>query len=462
MANPTSRLQGDSALDPGSYVVADILLTANNGEEFDIKDMVDHFTITESLYMASIEAEFVMVDAVNLLETLKITGSEKIYLKVERKSLKTKDNDRFELNLYIAEVLNHSRGKPGVATYVFRCVSSHAYINQTMTLDTAFKGTIGSVVKSITKAIITNAGTDIDIHTNTKENIKGIFPKLRPIAAIGWLMGNTFDEHNGPYYYYQTAGNGKVKGKRKPCIKFASYTWLLDQEPYNTEDEAYIHAPFFENTIGDEDYYEEERKRIRKVSSEMNLSKYISASEGAFSSTLHTIDIAEKKRTTELFQYTDKMKKLNKYKPFVKQEETIYNGRSIEQCTTGKNYYVSLNSMAFTSALVNFHAPTTGSLLKAESYLANEDIISHNIDIAGDFNLSAGSTINVKFLKTSSEAELGPDASNMTDKLLSGRCLVTSITHTFKDSYIMSLQIKNDSFNADLSDGLKVTKGGRL
>lgn len=194
----------------------------------------------------------------------------------------------------------------------------------------------------------------------------------------------------------------------------------------------------------------------------MNLSKYISASEGAFSSTLHTIDIAEKKRTTELFQYTDKMKKLNKYKPFVKQEETIYNGRSIEQCTTGKNYYVSLNSMAFTSALVNFHAPTTGSLLKAESYLANEDIISHNIDIAGDFNLSAGSTINVKFLKTSSEAELGPDASNMTDKLLSGRCLVTSITHTFKDSYIMSLQIKNDSFNADLSDGLKVTKGGRL
>ena len=87
MANPTSRLQGDSALD---------------------------------------------------------TGSEKIYLKVERKSLKTKDNDRFELNLYIAEVLNHSRGKPGVATYVFRCVSSHAYINQTMTLDTAFKGTIGT------------------------------------------------------------------------------------------------------------------------------------------------------------------------------------------------------------------------------------------------------------------------------------------------------------------------------
>jgi len=38
------------------------------------------------------------------------------------------------------------------------------------------------------------------------------------------------------------------------------------------------------------------------------------------------------------------------------------------------------------------------------------------------------------------------------DRVLTGKYLVTSITHEFGDEYIMDVRIKTDSFGADLND----------
>ena len=55
--------------------------------------------------------------------------------------------------------------------------------------------------------------------------------------------------------------------------------------------------------------------------------------------------------------------------------------------------------------------------------------------------------MHVKFLKTNLEG-----AAVQTDKVLTGKYLVTSITHEFGDEYIMDVRIKTDSFGADLTD----------
>jgi len=456
MANSTSRLSGDKAADPGSYNTTVFTLRTNDGEDMDIRGLLDSYTITESLYMGSIQAEFVIQDGVNLLELLKISGNEMIGLQVQRRNPDTNDNEGFSLILYIAEVLNYSRTKPGSAVYTLRCVSEHAYINQTKTIDRGFKGTIGQVVDRIvssdldfTKLDHLGSGSHKNISTSSQDNIRGIFPKLRPLAAIKWLTENAFDEHSTPFYFFQTA-TGR--------IHFQSYGDLLNKDPYNTDGNAYMHEPFSTVTLGDKGYYESERRKIRKVSSELNLSKYISLSEGAFGSTIHHIDIASKTYATTSFKYNDDMKRLNKNKPFHTAPSAQYGNRSISDCTTGKNYFISLNSMAFPSHK-NFHAPAETSLLKAQAYLANEDIIAHTIELSGDFKLESGNVIHVNFLKTSTEEELEFDGTtNMRDKLLSGKCLITSIVHIFKDSYTMRLQIKNDSFTTDLEDGFKASE----
>jgi adenylosuccinate synthase len=93
MSRNTSRLAGTLSVSPGSFILAKCELTATNGTVIDIKQLISEITITESIYMASIDADLMIIDAVNLLEELKLNGDEKIELLIKRKELDTKDDE---------------------------------------------------------------------------------------------------------------------------------------------------------------------------------------------------------------------------------------------------------------------------------------------------------------------------------------------------------------------------------
>ena len=69
-ARNTTKLIGNSGVVPGSYILSKLDLTTTKGQVFDITQLVTGITITESIYMASIEAEIVILDGVNLFEEL--------------------------------------------------------------------------------------------------------------------------------------------------------------------------------------------------------------------------------------------------------------------------------------------------------------------------------------------------------------------------------------------------------
>ena len=69
----TKFANGSDAIVPGSYELVTCKITCNDGQVFDIRELIAKFTIDESIHSASIAATFNILDANAYLEKLKIS-----------------------------------------------------------------------------------------------------------------------------------------------------------------------------------------------------------------------------------------------------------------------------------------------------------------------------------------------------------------------------------------------------
>ncbi len=440
-ARNTTKLIGNAGVVPGSYILSKLDLTTTKGQTFDIKQLVTGITVTESIYMASIEADIVILDGVNLFESLKLNGDEKIDMIVKIKELESGDTERHQHTFYISEILDFARKRNGSSTYLLRCVSRHSYINNTKVLSKNRSGTIGTIIKNICTSDLKIKPDNLDVNTSTSQSINCIIPALRPFAAIKWLNTNAFTTTGAPFYFFETL-NSKVKYK--------SYEDFVDSEPVT----EYIHTPVLKTTIGSKEYFKETSRRIRKLSSDLNLSKYVATSEGAFASTTRSIDISTKSYKSQKYNYNN-IKKLNSHDPFPgnRSNNDHYDGKPLDRISDGKNYFISNNKLAYNDTN-NFQSPSTVYMGMSQSYLSTEETLIHDITVAGNFNIECGQTILIKINKTSAQ----DNESDPIDKMQSGRYLISSIIHKFEDEYTLQMEIKTNSFGSDLTDNLIIEK----
>lgn len=440
----SSRLYGNKGVTPGSYVLSECILTASNQTEIDIKRLISEIIITESIYTMSISAEIKIVDAVNLFEQFKLNGDEKIELLIKRKPLDNTISEQHKHTFYISEIVNFARHNNGSATYKFIAVSKHAYINNTLTINRHVAGTIGEIVEKICAGELQIKKSDVN--KATQQSIACIIPKLRPFAAIKWLTDKAYSPTSAPFYFYET-----LKGK----VKYKSYEDFTDTNAgggaHEIDKRVYIHTPVQPETIGSADYYTWESRRIRKLSSELNLSKFFASQQGAFASTTYHIDINNKVYDTNGgYQYKG-IRKLNEYDPYPKRPNNDqYGGKSIDSTVSGKNYYISLNSDSFDNP--NIHSVVPNNIGKAQSYISTEDTLEHDIIVAGNFDLECGQIMGISVNKTSA----ADNESSPIDKMQSGKYLITTIIHKFSDEYTQQIEIKTNSFHSKLEDIVEI------
>lgn len=429
----TSRaLPGDStSLTPDSYSLRDIIITLNDGRDIKIKNLVNSFTVEESLNSPFISATLTIVDATNFFEDQKITGNEKVYIHVSRNpNSEQSDPAQYKLNFRIADINRYYRDAPTKQFYQFKLVSEHVYNNFALKLSKSFKGTIGKLVDSISNDL--NITTK-DIAKDSQNIIKGIYPNVRPLDAIRWLMKNAYDSGTH-YYFYETSKDQKVF--------FKSYKKLISEDTYS----KYEFRPGYINEIGTEEYYEEARKRIQYIDGALDMSQLAQIGAGTYGSTLHTLDIATKKYEVKKFNYSkDKVSKIEKEQPYSTQDKIL--NKTYEQIDDQKNYYISLNSKAFGTD-DNYHAPTDKTILKYESQLNGLKFQKLNIVINGDFLLYAGAIVDLDIIKASDSEHL--DTNNLQDKYLSGKYLVESIQHSFDNTYKQRLTLVRDSLGVNV------------
>lgn len=429
MANvSSSRLNAaGEAVSPASYELYSVKLYTNYETDYEIRGIVTDIVVNESIFNTSIQTELTLVDGINFLEKAKLTGSEKIEIVIKR------NDEKYNIECYIANIESYSKARPGVQVYKFKCVSRHAYYNTFMRLNRSFKGGIGALVKNICEK-------DLDtkvakLNTDTKGIIQGIYPHLKPLDAIVWLLRNSTD-NSTPFYFYETLKDGLI---------FDSYESMLDSEVYR----KYKHKPFMDDIVSTEENYAEAQAKIIKLSSEFDVGKYFAIHDGAYASSVKTIDVATKSYKTSKFNYK-KIKTLNDNKPF--SDNIKFNDTTLDGLTESKIHHISLNSKAY-GKLTNYHTPIADSISSKQAYHVNLGYMGQDLQVYGDFDLSVGMVVELEIYKSSDEKILEDDRKNMIDKMTSGKYLITDIAHIFDgEEYIIDMGLQKDSSATDLTD----------
>lgn len=422
---------------PNSYNRKSVILTTNNtktseGFDFDINLLVTRVEVIENIESPALEFVVSVGDTENYIERLRLSGNEKISFEFEKNAHYGKE--KYSLECRIIEILNFVKQKRGLTTYQMRCVSPHIFTNQVVSLGKSFSGSVGKTIKDVCTNDLDIPNKKLDIDTATPQ-IKGVFPKLRPLSGINFLLANSYDDGT-PYYFYETFTNG---------IKFKSLKQLVDQEPF---DKYFLKETSNTNLESDEGF-EEMRTRIVEISSEYNVSKFMGLQEGAYASTTHLFDVAEKKPSKEIFKYSyNSNTHFEENKPFPTLEKNnLIKEKSFKDFPDAKNFFVNLNSSSF-DEIENYSAQqknhNTG---KVYSHLENMEFQSHSILIPGDFRLSVGMIIEIELPETT---EKGKRESKV-NKVQSGKYLITGIVHDLKtDEYMMTLTIRRNASSIPL------------
>ena len=430
MSRVNSKLaNGSTSIIPSSYKLEGVWIRTSNGSDFEITDMVAQISITESLYSTALQAELNILDAANVLEKLKCVSGERLSIRVKR-SLMDGSKEEYRPILRIAEIHSYAKLSPGTVTYVFRCISEHAYISQTRTMSRPFNNVPGQLIEHICTNDLNIDSKNLSINTDTKQAITGVYPRMRPLTLINWLTRRSYD-NGSPFFFYETLGDG---------IHFNSYENMINKE----SERVYQHAPGIDTTVGSEDNSEALANRVLKLSSEFNMSKYINIGNGAYSSTLHTLDIATKTYKKSTYSYDGSDLKLNRNG--VLPTQMSINDRVLKDNSDSTNFYMSLNTSAVAGGS-NYHTPVVPDILQSNAYIENMDTLEVTLDVYGDFNISAGCTINLDVINSK---DISDENSTPKDKYLSGKYIVASIVHSFEDEYRMKLLCKKDSFIVSL------------
>jgi hypothetical protein len=505
---PTGSVgKGEFHLDPTAFHLTKldlyphaVTLKEKEGDKtfLDLRPQLDMILITESIFQSALHVNIGITDAVGLLDTLRIQGGEKIRLRIEQNIKKSVFHDTLntefvkdiDLELYISDIKNFEKPKIDTQTYTLECVTKPAYLNQLKVLNEKFEGTPAELIKRIVKRELELDEEDLVVPRlrgllpeieayapNSKtldqslaggaaatgddgygEPIKGIYPKLRPFAAIHWLLRNTND--NGtPVFFFE----GMTRGYQ---LKSWEDFLGMDNKPYFL---PYSNSPLEDNfepgtkmDIDHEDWYDANRRKVITLQSSLGLSKYNDARKGAYASNLTTVDFSTKiyksGKEGSVFKYDDKMVKLNRFKPF--SDKIKFNGGALNEDVNknSRNFFVSENLWAF-KKWNNYHsALTPDAIQKKESYKANIDMLTHTMTIPGDPILGAGVVVDLKVWKIQDQnLDPGDTASIYGDELMGGRFVIKKIHHLFKPTgYTMEVEIIKDSSRVDLDEEIQV------
>ena len=221
MVRESSKLaNGSDAIVPGAYELDHCKLTVNDGQVYDIRELIAKIVIDESIHTASIMATISILDANSYLEKLKMSGNERIDLRISRRDIEG-NRTVIEKELYISKIGLYSKTSPGNATYIINALGKQAYMNSLQTFSEAFRGSPGALISKICKDKL-----QVDpyyINTDTKDIIQGVYPRMRPLALIHWLVRRSYDNET-PYYFYDTFATGltleSYENMQKQDLKF--------------------------------------------------------------------------------------------------------------------------------------------------------------------------------------------------------------------------------------------------
>jgi hypothetical protein len=436
---------------PFTYKIESIVLRNHAGIEREISAIITEFTITESIYRHCLVLKANIKDHNNVMEDLSLIGQEKITVRLTRQGRGEDTPKEIIHDFYISEYPLYSKFPNRLQVFSITAVSELAYLSQMKLVTRAYqKQNSLKIVEHILTEYLNVKKTDIYFTAEKTRNFAGIIPALHPLDAINWVLRRTYGTNDTPIFCFETLSESKK-------IRVVSHHEMANSKVYR----KYADGVFFTvKDVNSSENYRQSEGRIIELASNLNLSKFSSATKGAYASTSVAVDIARKKYTINEFNYLDEFKRMKEstleQNPVLSDKFTL-NQKKISDFNNTIIRYLPVNSLSQNDDPENYHwASTDNALNKHAAYLENLDTFVHDVRVGGDFGLGAGKVVDLKLSKALDPSNPKTSINNkaqlmdLEDTLMSGKHVITSLTHHFEKDYFCTMRVKRDSMNEKL------------
>lgn len=219
MANATDNSQ------PDSYELEILTLVNNEGEGFDIRNLMMECSITESIRQNFLMGHIIINDSVNLLENAKLFGQESLRVRFKQSTGvgdKTHEEDVIDQIFRIYKIDEVTRADESRVDYRLYFTANEFLESRRTRISQAFRGSMTDIAAQIAQDKLEiqskNLKTKLESYFEVREPSQGdkyhvVIPNWSVNYTINWLCSQAqgVDDSSGlqdSFYWYQTANGG--------------------------------------------------------------------------------------------------------------------------------------------------------------------------------------------------------------------------------------------------------------
>jgi hypothetical protein len=430
-----------SSLDRANgYKVEDITLFPydsdidKNTGGVEISDLVGKFSITESIYYLGLTMSMTIVDGVNIIEQFKLSGNEKIRIKISKFDKINQVNNEIDLIFIITEypLFGKSKNKRFQA-FTIDAVTPHIFLDGLLSLSQFMSGSPVSIIKNIMINHLKYPESKINATDSVNTLYDYLIPNILPTTAIRNILRTTCDNNLAPLVAWETLKGFNIKG----------YSELIEQDPY--KDRIYEVTSFSDGkSYLENERYAQEIGSVLDFSSNLKMSKHEQATNGAFASNTKQYNYFTKQYEKVIFdieRHKEDIKTISPHTSF--SNRFLIDNRPLNVFSESKEFLTIYNDSLSTNPVLNGRSHLHDRI--KYSYLAQAEHMTHLLKLNGDLDLSSGNIINLS-------VPAGIYSDDLIDNYFTGKYLISTITHDFEESYTMEVKIQKDGLEESLTE----------
>jgi hypothetical protein len=420
---------------PKSFSEFKVRITTYNGNVIDVTDQIMEIDLYETIYRPFIYGEFVIADNEALISSFPFIGQEKVRIEWKR------DEVKIEKDFYVTEIYDVSRASENTTVYGLSITSEKQILNAVNLFSRAYTGRGDEIIKNIYDDYL-NDDLEVLAHAKTSHNV--VFPYMKPMQAIDMVIQNVLAEDDSPMYVFETMY------QERPRLN--SFRAMLEEDPILELDPSTPAKKSSNPDVSSSADSLSNRAEIYadKINRAYDLLENLT--NGSYSSFSTVIDPSQKIGTRTDFDFI-------RYAPPVSNNHVsdlfTIDGRRLNRLYQTRNILIPQNANAFDNTLPNLNGveELDKSILNAyenRSTLSSIKIHMDSVQIANNDEIfSVGRAVTYNRPKTTVKTADDKNR-DITDKVNSGKYLVSSIHHRFdREEYTMAIELIRDGIGED-------------
>ena len=424
-----SRSGGNTIEDrvPRKYKNLRVEVILKNDGKLDITDNVSNIEILESISAKWLQGNLTLIDNSSAVSGSPFLGQEKIRISFQRLGLRVKQTFIVERLRNIEKINDTTQG------VVIEFSSSSAMTNQTKRFSKKYEGLTSDMIAAIWKDHISEP---IKVRSKGSTSHRIVFPWTVPSQAIDVILENTYAIDGSQFFLYERLFSKGCQLESLIDMMNKSPNGTLAQHTnVNKETNLGQGSRVMHESIGSlYNYY------IQQTTDVMSL-----LANGSLRTDVERIDLSNKTYTELDFKYKEQAPtmKADSFDKFKIDDEEL--DSDLIRPTIKTEF---LNTLAFEDSMtdVNTHIDDF-ALSKFSAYGSRLDEMIH-IQVTCDSDpdtYRCGETIDFKVPLSAPALSSNED---MTDKLISGKYLITSVKHKLsRQDYTMTMMLSADGYD---------------